>query len=161
MPEAEHLAHQVRSALERDSRINRHRRQISVTSEPDGTLILEGETDGIAAKKIALEVAAASAQGGTGIVDRLRVRPSVPMGDSEIRDRIRRALLQEPAFVRYALYARHDISGLPPQLLRSGNAFKHAINEGVVTLNGQMESLSHKRWASILVWWVLGTRDVS
>lgn len=159
MPEAEHLVHQIRSALQRDSRINPRTCQIRVTSEPDGTLVLEGETDGIASKKIALEVAA-SAQGSAGIVDRLRVRPSVPMGDGEIRDRIRDALLQEPAFARYAVYVGHDASGLPPQLPRSSNYIQAGINEGIVTLNGQVESLSHKRLAGILVWWVPGTRDV-
>jgi osmotically-inducible protein OsmY len=35
-----------------------------------------------------------------------------------------------------------------------------AVEEGVVTLNGQVPSLSHKRLAGILAWWIPGTRDV-
>ena len=31
---------------------------------------------------------------------------------------------------------------------------------GVVTLNGEVPSLSHKRLAGVLAWWVPGTRDV-
>ena len=160
IPEAGHLIRQVRSALEHDSRVNPHRCRISVKSEPDGTLILEGETDHIAAKKIALEIAA-SVPGSTGIVDRLRVKPSVPMGDGEIRDRVRDALLEEPAFAQYAVYVSQDTSGLPPQRARPlNNYIEAAVKDGVVTLNGQVESLSHKRLAGVLVWWVPGSRDV-
>ena len=158
MPEAEKLIRQVRSALKHDSRVKFHRARIAVTTEPDGTLVLEGETDGIAAKKIALEIAA-SVSGSAGIVDRLRVKPSGPMGDGEIRDGVRDALLQEPAFARYAVYVGHD-TGLPPQTSPSGNYVEAAVNDGVVTLNGQVESLSHKRLAGVLVWWVPGSRDV-
>jgi len=160
MPEAEQLVHQVRSALQREARINPHTCRIRVTSEPDGTLVLEGETDGIAAKKIALEVAAASMQANVGIIDRLRVRPSIPMGDGEIRDRIRDALVQEPAFARYMVFTGDATSALPRRPAPVGNYIEAAISDGVVTLNGQVESLSHKRLAGILAWWVPGARDV-
>jgi len=34
------------------------------------------------------------------------------------------------------------------------------VRDGVVTLNGQVPSLSHKRLAGVLAWWVPGTREV-
>ena len=34
------------------------------------------------------------------------------------------------------------------------------VADGVVTLNGQVSSLSHKRLAGVLAWWVPGTREV-
>jgi osmotically-inducible protein OsmY len=34
------------------------------------------------------------------------------------------------------------------------------VNDGVVTLNGEVPSLSHKRLAGVLAWWVPGCRDV-
>ena len=58
----------------------------------DGVLLLEGELENIAAKKLALEHAAAVG-GVSGIVDRLRITPATPMGDGEIRDHVRDALL--------------------------------------------------------------------
>jgi osmotically-inducible protein OsmY len=83
------------------------------------------------------------------------------MGYGEIRDRVRDALLDEPAFARYAVYVAGDTSGLPPQLPDPlSNYIETAVNDGVVTLDGQVESLSHKRLAGILAWWVPGTRDV-
>lgn len=33
-------------------------------------------------------------------------------------------------------------------------------DDGVATLNGQLPSLSHKRLAGVLAWWVPGSRDV-
>ena len=35
-----------------------------------------------------------------------------------------------------------------------------AVADGVVTLNGHVPSLTHKRLAGVLAWWVPGTRDV-
>jgi osmotically-inducible protein OsmY len=34
------------------------------------------------------------------------------------------------------------------------------VDGGVVTLDGQVPSLSHKRLAGVLAWWVPGSRDV-
>jgi osmotically-inducible protein OsmY len=34
------------------------------------------------------------------------------------------------------------------------------VDGDVVTLNGQVPSLSHKRLAGVLAWWVPGVRDV-
>jgi len=34
------------------------------------------------------------------------------------------------------------------------------VSDGVVTLNGEVPSLSHKRLAGVLAWWVPGCRDV-
>ena len=34
------------------------------------------------------------------------------------------------------------------------------VKKGIVTLNGEVPSLTHKRLAGVLAWWVPGTRDV-
>ncbi len=161
MPEPEALIREIRAALERDLRVNLHRYPIAVACEADGTIVLEGETDSIAAKKVALELAAA-VPGCAGIADRLRVKPSVPMGDGAIRDRVRDSLLEEQSLARYAIYVR---DGDSPKLVREsaaprGDYIEVAVEAGVVTLNGQVESLSHKRLAGVLVWWVPGTCDL-
>lgn len=159
--ETERLVRRVRGALGHDPRVNLHRYPIAVSCEADGSLVLEGETEGIAAKKIALELAA-SVPGSTGIIDRLRVKPAVRMGDGEIRDLVRDALLEEQALARYAIYVRDATSvrrvreSAPPH----GDYIEAAVDHGVVTLNGQVESLSHKRLAGLLAWWVPGSRDV-
>lgn len=161
MPDAQTLIREVRAALERDPRVNLHRYPIAVGCEADGTVVLEGETESLGAKKVALELAA-SVPGCAGIADRLRVRPSVQMGDGAIRDRVRDSLLEEQSLARYAIYVRNGDS---PKLVREsaaprGDYIEIAVDAGVVTLNGQVGSLSHKRLAGVLVWWVPGTCDL-
>jgi osmotically-inducible protein OsmY len=161
VPGTAELERIVRKVLEHDPRLTMHGGRIAVTCEADRSLVLEGEAESVATKKIALELAA-SVPGSAGIVDRLRVKPSVQMGDGEICDRIRNALIEEPVFARYAIYVgddtfpKHERKPAAP----SGRYVEVAVSDGVVTLNGPVESLSHKRLAGVLAWWVPGTRDV-
>jgi osmotically-inducible protein OsmY len=73
-----------------------------------------------------------------------------------------RALLQEPAFSTCAISARLRGSGETPGESTPGPAghIHVDVEDGVVTLNGQVSSLSHKRLAGVLAWWVPGSRDV-
>ena len=150
----------IRAALEKDSRINLHRHPITLAFAGDD-LVLTGELEDIAAKKITLELAAAIVP-RTGIVDRLRVKPAEFMSDAQLCDHVIKALLEEPALERCVLHSR-----LPKQLLphRGGipepiGTIVVGVRDGVVTLNGEVPSLSHKRLAGVLVWWVPGCRDV-
>lgn len=96
MKSKEKILGEVRAALAHEYRINLHRYPIQIAFS-NGDLVLEGEVEDIVAKKLALELAAAL-PGVSGIVDRLRVIPAQPMGDGEICDHVRAALLQEPVF---------------------------------------------------------------
>ena len=64
-----------------------------------GDLILTGEVESIAAKKLAL-VAVSETHGVGRIVDRLKVTPAEKMGDAEIRDHVCKVLFEEPALER-------------------------------------------------------------
>jgi osmotically-inducible protein OsmY len=136
-----------------------HRHPIAIEFA-DGTVTLSGEVDGIAAKKLALELAAAPAP-VSGIVDRLRVEPSERMEDGAIRDHVCDALLGEPAFDSYSIRAivKQEMEAIR-SLDDSKRVLEVEISDGVVTLNGTAESLSHKRLAGVLAWWVPGSRDV-
>jgi osmotically-inducible protein OsmY len=153
------LLDKVRAALASEPRLDLHRFPIAL-SYLDGTLTLEDEVADIAAKKLALERAAALPE-VSGIVDRLRVRPAQRMGDGEIRDLVRDALLQEPAFADFAIRtrrgARVEPVRVPPE---ARGALEVAVEDGVVTLNGQVPGLDDKRLAGVLAWWVPGSRDV-
>ena len=161
MHDSAEIVREVHAALGRDQRLDLRGHPIVIQYEPDGSLVLQGETESLAAKKIALELAA-SVGGLTGIVDRIRVAPRKPMGDGAIRDHIRAAMLQEGAFTRCEIQAVEESHGRAAAETGAdrGDYITIAVADGVVTLDGQVESLSHKRLAELLAWWVPGTRDV-
>lgn len=149
----------VQAALERDPRVNLHAHPIALDFA-DGTLTMTGEVASIAAKKLALEIAAAMPQ-VIGIVDRLRVEPAERMGDGAVLAALRAALLQEPAFAECALTeiakGREERLQAP---LRGRGEIRFGVADGVVTLSGEVPGLGHKRLAGVLAWWVPGSRDV-
>jgi osmotically-inducible protein OsmY len=160
MSSPEALCQQIRAALEHEPRINLHRYPIRLHCE-DGIVTMDGDAEHIVAKKLALELAAAI-PGVDGLVDRLRVVPTRLMGDGAIGDHVRDALLQEPAFATFAITVREkgQVDTVRPASGMPFGAIEVAIANGVVTLNGQVPSLSHKRLAGVLAWWVPGSRDV-
>ena len=158
MIRAEEVVGAVLAALEREPRVKLHGYPIDV-SYLDGIVTLSGEVAGIAAKKLALELAA-SPSPVSGIVDRLRVAPAERMEDGAIRDHVCNAFLSELAFEGYSVRAL--VKG-EMELVRSLDCrqmLEVEVTEGVAVLNGSVESLSHKRLAGVLAWWVPGSRDV-
>lgn len=150
----------VKAALAREPRLNVQRYPVHLTSRDD-ILTLEGDVEHIAAKKLTLKLAA-DVPGVAGIVDRLRAVPSVPMSDEAICDHVRDALYQELAFATFALNVG-DQEGVEPVRPATGEPFgviDVVVDGAVVTLDGQVPSLSHKRLAGVLAWWVPGVRDV-
>jgi osmotically-inducible protein OsmY len=165
------ILEEVRAALGREPRVRFDQRPIEVVfNEADDTVTLQGEAPDIAAKKLALELAAA-VPGARGVVDRLRVAPGERMSDDEIRDHIRDAFIQEPAFSNCAIRVQTkdgaktfndpaEKRGDMRIIVGGGMALQEGQDEGVVLLEGQAPSLSHKRLAGALAWWVPGSRDV-
>lgn len=84
------------AALESEPRVNLHRDTVEIDDD-DGVAVLSGEVADVAAKRLTLQLAAALPN-VTGIVDRLRTRAAVSMGDGEIADHLERGLLGESAF---------------------------------------------------------------
>jgi osmotically-inducible protein OsmY len=150
---------QVRAALQSEPRLDLHAFPIAI-SESGDAIILEGEVVDVAAMKLALERAAA-VPGVAGIVDRLRVQPAQPMGDGAIRDHLRDAWLQEPAFADFAIRVRvaDRVESIREPAAARG-ALELEVADGVVTLNGRVPGLDDKRLAGVLAWWVPGSRDV-
>lgn len=158
MPRDEQIVESVYAALERSPQINVHRYPMEVACR-DGVLTIAGEVEGIAAKKVALELAAA-ASGVSGIVDRVRVEPAEHMEDGEIRAHICDALLQEPAFGEFSVKALVKGEWEPVRVAPGQYYLEVEVNQGVLVLNGKVQSISHKRLAGVLGWWVPGSRDV-
>lgn len=159
MKTAEQIVNEVVALLERETSVNLHLLPLYL-SLADGVLTMEGEVEHIMAKKRALEVAAA-VPGVGGIVDRIRLVPAARMEDGELRDHVCNALLAEKLLSATAIWA--VVKG-KPEVVREADGSLGSIDvevtAGVVTLNGAVSSLSAKRLAGVLAWWVPGSRDV-
>jgi osmotically-inducible protein OsmY len=147
------------AALEREPKIDLHHFPLKVDFG-DGILTLEGSVKDMAAKKLALECAA-GVTGVTGIIDRLKVFPAEQMTDEMILEHVRNAFIEESALSQCSIGVR---TGDQTIILRQPPANKGAIDIGVedgnVLLEGAVPSLSHKRLAGVLAWWVPGAQNV-
>lgn len=117
--------------------------------------------DTVAQKLLALERLAAI-PGINGIVDRLHLRAPVPMSNEGILVHLRRAFIQEPAFIGARIVERQGervglVCNSPYQEF---GTIEFEVENSVVTLNGSLPSLTSKRLGGVLAWWVPGSRDV-
>jgi hypothetical protein len=152
----------IQAAFEREPRINLHRQTIHLDLTEDHALILEGEVESVAAKKLALELAGATPE-VRGVVDRLHVAPAEHKGDGAILDTLTSLLLGARDLQNCALGVLKQGQTIALQDARGEDASGDmlvSVKDGVVTLDGWVISLSHKRLAGVLAWWVPGCRDV-
>jgi osmotically-inducible protein OsmY len=128
----------------------------------DKVVTLEGDVGDIAAKKLALEIAGTTPE-VRGVVDRLHVAPAEPMGDGAILDALTASLREARELKNCTLRVMKKGQTLTVQEIRDDNASGDmlvSVKDGVVTLDGWVISLSHKRMAGVFAWWVPGCRDV-
>jgi osmotically-inducible protein OsmY len=155
------LALSVRAALEADVRVNLVRHPLRIEATGDDAIVLEGEVADVAARKSALSVAA-RVPGVRGIVDRLRIVAATPRGDAEIRDSLLRMIEKESELSNCTLRMRLDgrIETLHDAGPEAAGEVEAEIKSGIITLNGEVLSLTHKRMLGVLAWWTPGCRDV-
>jgi osmotically-inducible protein OsmY len=157
----EEIVKQTHAALEREPRVNLHHFPIHLAAQ-DGALTLEGGVENVAARKLALRLAE-GVQGVTRIIDRLQVVPRERKGDGEMLDILAQFFLRECDLKNCTLRQRdqrgaailHEAVGED-----SSGEIEFAAADGVITLEGQVLSLSHRRIAEVLAWWVPGCRGV-
>jgi len=128
----------IKASLERELHIDLIKTPIHLKLE-NGAIVMQGIVDKIAYKKKALFIAM-GVPGTSGVIDRLRVKPAQSMGDKEIKNHISDAFTEEPTLNNLAIEIE--------------------INNGIVDIEGAVPSLSHKRFAGLLAWWVPGSVDV-
>jgi osmotically-inducible protein OsmY len=155
------LLERIRSRLQNSPRGDLLRRGMRVFLEK-GDLVLEGEVTDVADKKTAL-VQAAMVAGVGPIIDRLHVRPSARRSDAEILRDVRHLLAAEVALadclVQGTACGNHSRTMvLCPEGWQGDIEIR--VEDGVVTLDGEVPGLAQKCLASILAWSVPGCRDV-
>ncbi len=157
----EALLRQVEAAIEQDARVDMQTGGIRVSAgDREGVVTLSGVLAQLAVKKQALR-AAAKVPGVSAVVDDLRLAgDDASPGDGATRDAVCKWLLRDIDFQNCRIAVRGE-----PQVLRaagpdSAGSIEIMVADGVVTLTGQVISLSHKRLAGVLAWWSRGCRDV-
>lgn len=156
-----HIERQVRAALRSEPRLGPQFKLEELNLEDGCVILLRGEAPDVAAKKIALE-RVARIPGVSAIADHLHVKPAAKMQDDEIRVHIRNGLIGEAGFEGIEVREFDDgaflqIRGAPLGAL--GN-IGIEVSKGVVILTGNVPTLTSKRLAGVIAWWVSGTRDV-
>jgi osmotically-inducible protein OsmY len=156
---------QVLAAFEHESHLNLHNHPIHM-SFSGGALTVAGEMPDIAPKKRIVRLAR-SFNGAGELVDRLRVKVEAPVRDGALRDSVRERLLHA-VDVRNCVICtlvKGQVEMLRGTMDAAGNgdgsgAIEITVQDGVVTLTGQVTSLSHKRLAGVLAWWAGSCRKV-
>lgn len=160
MSEQEDVIKRVQAALEREPLVNAHKYPIKAELF-GGVLTLEGVVQNIAAKRRAAQLAWAVA-GVLAVQDELRVHAAEACTDAVVRDRVCKALMEENAFHGCGVAAR--VKGAVEVLRENGSPiecrFEVNVEDGKVFLQGRVPSLSHRRLAGVLAWWVAGSQDV-
>lgn len=155
----EAIVKRVQAAIEAESRLDIRALHLELK---DDQLLLGGEVGSIAAKRMAVRVAQ-RVDGIQNVVDELCVVPAELRSDREILDTFTQ-LVQGQIELRNCATSR-KVGGQVEALHqtqdddRSGDIVFSAI-EGMIILEGFVISLSHKRMAEVLAWWVPGCRNV-
>ena len=149
MPHKELIA-ALLAALEQDADINLHESHVHVTYHD--TLRLEGEVANIIVKRKARRIAM-QLSGLTDIEDHLRLRPGERRQGKALQDAVVDALGQEQAFLYVTVGPGEPAAGAEHWIGVS-------VTDCVVRLDGSLGSLSHRRLAEVIAWWVPGSCDV-
>lgn len=144
----------IESALRHETRLRGRLREVQLGVE-NGTIVLDGVVEDIAAKRLIPRIAVRAAGNGQ-VLDRLRVNARVERSDTELQQAIQRILAAEPVFEGYRIVQGQ----MENRDKLFGKVIGVAVDAGVTRLSGTVGSLSHRRLAEVLAWWVPGTVDV-
>ena len=146
----EEVLKRVRAAMRSEPRLGAAFKPEHLELDEDGSLTIIGEAPSVAAKKLALERAAAVPE-VKSIVDRMHVTPAAPMGDADIRAHLRGFYTQEPSFAGFAVRQMQSQT-------QSGVPVFETVSGDPETAHGQIDI--EVRNGVVMAWWTPGVRDV-
>ena len=150
----------LRAAFEKDHRINLHHSHIELYSRIN-TLVLEGSVPNITIKRLANHIARQIVDGDFVIEDALRIEGQ-SLGDKELKDKVTHILGQEPLFADHTILVRIDGDVHMIHDTRSNtNRILASIKNGIISLSGTVNSINHRRFAEVLMWWIPGCQQVN
>lgn len=163
---AQKITKAVRGAFHEEARLGPKFELDRIDVEGDGILVLEGRVACLAQKKLAL-LRAAAVPGVIEIIDRMHVAVAGFVRDRHIRAQMREMFAQDANFS--SMEVREDLAEgvvaikfeeVAGATVGAAGRIDIEVNDGVVTLNGIVPTLIHKRLAGAMAWWVPGVCDV-
>ena len=158
----EALLGSIQAALQADPRLDSRRHPVRLRLA-SGAVRLEGEVGSLSAKRLAGALAQRAA-GGREVEDALTLAPAgEPRGDGAIRDTLVHALQQQRE-LHNCTVRQHDRGRT--ELLQEAHddwpsgEIELRVEAGVVTLDGKVISLSHRRMLQALAWRTPAVRNV-
>lgn len=152
MQQNKDLATALLAAFEKDPDINLHGAPIHVSLNGQ-VLRLQGEVANIIVKRKARRIAM-QISGLSDIEDQLHLRPGQVRTGKALLDAVVDALSQESAFRDMAVHP------IPPPDNLTVDWIGVSVDGCIVRLDGTVGSLSHRRLAEVIAWWVPGSCDV-
>ena len=151
MQQHKDLAATLLAAFENDPDINLRESPIRVSYGQN--LRLEGQVANIIVKRKARRIAM-QISGLSDIDDQLHLRPGQVRTGKALLDAVVDALSQEPAFRDMTVHP------IPPPDSSTIGWIGVSVEGCIVRLDGVVGSLSHRRLAEVIAWWVPGSCDV-
>ena len=157
--EPEWTLNTVNAALEADTRLDVD--GLSLELDPDRRVLrLEGTVSDIRRKRLACNVVRGAIKDAYRIEDRLHVEVTSE-GQLQMRDEVVRSLAMEGMFAEHTVVVEADgHRETVHQGQQDAGAIEIRIEDGVVTLMGQVVSHGHRSFAEVLMWWLPGTSRV-
>lgn len=147
----------VKAALERDPDINLHRFPIRLSFDNQANeLSMEGSVEDIIALRKAVQIAR-RVSGSDRIRDDLYIRQPTNRTGDQLRESVVRALSGEPTFRDVSV---GDAESVAYQAGDDQKGIVVNVSGSCVHLKGNLNSLTHRRLAELLAWWVPGTSRV-
>jgi osmotically-inducible protein OsmY len=149
----------INAALASDTRLDIEQLSVGLNSD-SGHITLDGRVADIMMKRLAANAVRSVAGDAHPVQDRLRLRARVE-GQLELRDEVVKLLAAESMFSDHTLIVEH---GGNREIIHQGTPDAYEMNvqveNGLVTLSGRTMSLSHRRFAEVLIWWTPGCERV-
>lgn len=156
--ETNNIVVSIEAALEHDSDINLHRFPVQVSVEGQQDAIrLEGTVEDIVALKKTLVIARSQA-GTIPVMDELHVQTSTDMKDDQLCDNVVQTLSSEPLFRDARIISANADKAFEAQ--SDTDWIRVGATGSSVRLEGKVHSLSHRRLAEVMTWWIPGTSRV-
>jgi osmotically-inducible protein OsmY len=143
----------ITAALQRELGSSLETGDLDVT-EDDGVIRLRGTVRDIEAKRRALQIAVA-ASGTRRIRDDLHLPRDERQSDAHIVELLDMALRTDSAFQGIPIDCDRQ-----PQPDRNGSWVQVEAHDGVLRMEGQVPTLTHRRLAEVMAWWTPGSVDV-